>query len=107
MIFNKPHTLTKIEIWSPRYSDKHKKELAEPVVLLAKYKVDSASPWVIVEFTRAKHLLGQRYCIKRSEAQSHKLDSNSKIPCYAIPMSKFEYWTTVEEEKQVIAGFGW
>lgn len=106
MIFNKPQQLTKIEIWSPRYKDKHG-ELAQPIVLLAQYKVDAASPWIIVEFTKAKHLLGQRYCIKRSEAQAHKLDSNSKIPCYAVPMSKFESWDSVDDVKQVIAGFGW
>ena len=106
MIFNRPHQLTKLDIWSPRYKDKHG-ELAEPVVLLAQYKVEQASPWIIVNFSKAKHLKGLRHCIKRSSAQSSPLDSNSKIPCYAVPLSKFENWDTVDEVKQTIKGFGW
>ena len=107
MIFNKPHVLTRMEIWSPRYKDKHG-ELAEPIVLLACYKVDAASPWIIIEFTKAKHLMGQRYCVQRSVAQSCKRDSNTKIPCYAVPMSKLEHWDTSEEVKRVIdEELGW
>lgn len=101
MIFNRPEILTHMDIWSPRYKDKHG-DLAQPVVLLAKYKVDAASPWIIVEFTKAKHLMGQRYCIKRSDAQQHKLDSNTKIPCYAVPLNKFEHWDTVKEVKEKV-----
>lgn len=106
MIFNKPHLLTRMDIWSPRYKDKHG-ELAEPVVLLAQYKVNQASTWIIVDFTKAKHLIGQRYCIKRQDAESSPLDSNSKVPCYAVPMSKFERWDTADEIKNTIKGFGW
>lgn len=105
MIFNKPHLLTKLEIWTPRYSDAYKD--GERVALLAKYKVDQASPWILVEFTKAKHLNGQRYCIKRVDAQRCNLDTNGKIPCYAVPMSKFENWDTVQEVKSIIKSFGW
>lgn len=106
MIFKAPHRLTQIDIWSPRYKDKHG-GLAEPVVLLAKYKVDAGSPWLIIEFTKAKHLMGQRYCIKRNVAQDCKLDTNTKIPCYAVPLSKFEGWDTVDEVNKLISSFGW
>lgn len=101
MIFNRPHQLTKIEIWFPRYKDKHG-ELAEPVVLLAKYKVDQASPWIIIDFTKAHHLKGQRYCIRRTHAQSFPLDSNTKIPCYAVPLSQLENWDTAEEVREIV-----
>lgn len=100
MIFNKPHILTRMEIWSPRYSDQHKEE-GERVALLACYKVDAASPWIIVEFTKAKHLLGQRYCVKREVAQKCPRDTNGKIPMYAVPMSKLEGWDTVSEVKAI------
>lgn len=105
MIFNRPELLTHLDIWAPRYSDQY--EGGERVALLAKYKVDQASPWIIIEFTKAKHLLGQRYCIKRSDVQSCKLDSNTKIPCYSVPMSKLEHWETVNEIKNTVESFGW
>lgn len=101
MIFKTPSILTRMDIWSPRYKDKHG-DLAEPIVLLSQYKVEAASPWVIVNFTKAKHLMGQRYCINRSDAQGCPLDSNTKIPCYAVPLSKLEHWDTVEEVKATV-----
>lgn len=106
MIFKDPKALTRLEIWSPRYKDKHG-DLAEPVVLLAKYKVDASSPWIIIEFTKAKHLKGQRYCVRRLVAQACKLDSNTKIPCYAVPLSRLETWDTVEDIKNTVEGFNW
>ena len=105
MIFKTPSHLTKLEIWAPRYSDKYIS--GERVALLAKYKVDAGSPWILIEFTKAKHLQNQRYCIKRSDAQNCAIDTNGKIPCYAVPMSMLETWNTVEEIKQVIQSFGW
>lgn len=107
MIFNNPQLLTKLEIWTPRYHDKKDGE-GEWIALLAQYKVDQASPWIRVEFTKAKHLMGQRFCIKRSTVQECKLDSNSKIPCYAVPMSLFENWDSTEDVKNVINNeLGW
>ena len=99
MIFNKPYLLTKLDVWAPRYSDAYTGD--DRVALLACYKVDAGSPWILVDFTKAKHLLGQRYCIERSVAQSCKVDSNGKIPCYAVPMSKLEHWDTAEEVKRI------
>lgn len=95
MIINKPHLLTKLEIWMPRYSDMYTD--GERVALLACYKVDNASPIILVEFTKAKHLKGQRFCIERKKAQSFRVDNNGKIACYAVPMSAFEGWDTAQE----------
>lgn len=100
MIINRPHLLTKLEIWAPRYSDVYKGG-TERVALLACYKVDNASPVLLVEFTKAKHLKGQRFCIKRSDAKSYPIDSNGKLACYAVPMSAFEGWDTVQEVKAI------
>lgn len=104
MIFKNPSLLTHLDIWAPRYSDQYAE--GERVALLAKYKVDNASPWIIIEFTKAKHLIGQRYCISRKDSQACKLDNNSKIPCYAVPMSKLENWDTVAEVNKKIDAFG-
>jgi hypothetical protein len=101
VIFKRPDLLTHLDIWAPRYSDKYK-EGGEWVALLACYKVDQASPWIIIEFTKAKHLIGQRYCIPRKLAQDCPIDSNSKIRCYAVPLKKMEHWDTVEETKAIV-----
>lgn len=96
MIFKNPERLTHLDIWTPRYSDAYGEE-GERVALLAQYKVAHASPWIIVTFTRAKHLAGQRFCIKRVDVEKCKVDSNGSIPCYAVPMSAFEHWDTAAE----------
>ncbi len=110
MIFRSPHLLTKIEVWYPKYSTKYT-DLDERAVLLAKYKVDSGSPWLTVEFTRAKHLLGQHYCIKRADAQTYPVVKNgtktTAIECYEIPMSALENWDSVATIWETIKGFGW
>lgn len=96
MIINKPHHCTVLEIWTPRYSDAYK-EHGERVALLAQYKVDQSSPYIIIKFTKAKHLIGQRYAIRKVDAQACKIDSNGKIPCYAVPLSKLESWESGQE----------
>lgn len=100
MIINKPHLCTKLDIWTPRYSDAYT-DTAERVALLAQYKVAQSSPVIIVNFTKAKHLAGQRFCITREAAIRYPLDSNGKIPCYAIPMSAFEGWETGAEVNEI------
>jgi hypothetical protein len=96
MIINKPHLCTKLDIWAPRYSDAYT-ATDERVALLAQYKVMQSSPVILVDFSKAKHLKGQRFCITREAAMRYPLDSNGKIPCYAIPMSAFEGWETGAE----------
>lgn len=101
MIVKDPSKLTKLEIWFPKYSSAYT-ELEERCVLLAKYKVDAGSPVLIVEFTKAKHLMGQRYCIPRHEVQSMKVDSNGKIPVYIVPMSRLYTYDTVADVKETV-----
>lgn len=100
MIIHKPHLCTKMDIWAPRYSDAYT-ATDERVALLAQYKVHHASPVIIVTFTKAKHLAGQRYAITRDAVQKCPIDSNGKIPCYAVPMSKFEYWESAAEVRDL------
>jgi hypothetical protein len=106
MIFNRPDLLTRLEVWWPRYNDQYT-ATGEKVALLHKEKVDKGTPWLIVEFTKAKHLYGQRFCIKRSEAQKCPVGSNGTAPMYIVPMSKLEGWDKVSEIKAVIQSFGW
>lgn len=101
MILKNPKQLTSMEIWAPRYSSAYS-ETKERVALLACYKVDNATPVILVEFTKAKHLAGQRFCIYRHKAIKYPIDSNGKIPCYAVPMSAFEGYDTVDEIKNIV-----
>lgn len=96
MIFHQTTPRTVLEIWFPKYSTAYT-DTQERVALLAQYKVEQASPHIIVEFTKAKHLQGQRYYISREKAMTYPLDTNGKINCYAIPMSAFEQWETSGE----------
>lgn len=95
MIISKVHLLTKLIVFAPRYKDQYGK-LGEPVALLHQKKVDFASPVILVEF-KAKHLLGQRFCIKKAEAQKHVIGSNGVAPMYEIPMSHFDSWESAQE----------
>lgn len=94
-IISKKQT-TILDVWFPRYSSAYT-ETGERVALLAKYKVEQSTPILIVEFTKAKHLKGQRYAIRRSNVMKFPLDSNGKIPCYAVPMSAFESYSIYGE----------
>lgn len=98
VVIHYPHILTKLEIWSPRYKDKSAEGKESYVALLAKYKVDAASPLILVEFTKAKHLQGQRFCIKKEDAMSYPVESNTKIPVYAVPLDAFDTWETKHEQ---------
>ena len=69
-----------IKIWQPRYKDN--------VCLIATYNVMPGDN--IVYFTNAKHLLGKEYYITGKDITSCPLDSNGKVPCYAVPMSKLQ-----------------
>lgn len=86
-----------LEIWFPRYNDQYT-DKKEKVALLAKYKVDQSTPVILIKFTKAKHLDGQRFAIKRADAIKCPIDTNGKIPCYAVPMSKLDDWETNAEE---------
>lgn len=107
MIINKPHLVTKLQVWAPRYNDKYKNEYGEYVALLHKNKVDFATECIIVEFPKSKHLEGQRFAINKIKAQSHKVGTNGAAPMYEIPMSHFESWQSGKEVTEEIESLGW
>lgn len=101
MIINKPHTCTKLVIWQPKYSAAYG-VAGERVALLAAYKVRHATSTIIIEFTKAKHLEGQRFAIKREDAMRFPIDSNGKIDCYAVPMSALVIWESGAEVLAIV-----
>jgi hypothetical protein len=103
VIITHPEKLTTLDIWFPRYSDQYKKT-GEKVALLSCYKVDQASPVILVTFTKAQHLIGQRFAIKRNDAQRHPVDSNGAIACYTVPLSDFTHWDTSAEVRDIALG---
>lgn len=100
MIVTEEYRNTVLDIWAPKYSAQYGQYGggSEPVVLLSKRKVDHSSSLIIIKFTKAKHLMGQRYCIFKSKAQSYPVDSNGKIECYAVPMSALDTWEKQSEQ---------
>ena len=102
MTINKPHLCTRLQVWAPKYNDKSlTQEYGEQVALVHKRKVDFASPVIIIEFS-AKHLQGQRFCIRKQDAQRHAVGTNGKAPMYEIPMSHFESWQTGAEVAAIV-----
>lgn len=80
-----------IQIWQPRYKDN--------VCLIATYNVMAGDN--IVYFTKAKHLEGKKYYISGDDIKNCPLDTNGKIECYAVPMSKLQLVKDVEKENTV------
>ena len=72
-----------VEIWQPRWKDR--------VVLLAKFKV---SPKTYIKFTKTPTMPGL-YEIDGEKVKTFPLDTNGRIPCYAIPLDEL---TLIEEE---------
>ena len=98
MIINKPHLCTVTEVWQPKYNSQSlTQEYDEPVALLHKRKVDFGSPILIIKFTKAKHLIGQRFAIRKQDAQRHAVGSNGRAPMYEVPLSSFEAWESGSE----------
>lgn len=98
IIINKPHLCTILEVWQPKYNSKSlTKEYDEPVALLHKRKVDHGSPILVVSFTKAPHLNGQRFAIKKGDAQKHAVGSNGKAPMYEVPLSHLETYSISSE----------
>jgi hypothetical protein len=102
MIIHKLHLCTTIPVWAPKYNDKSlTRDYGEYVALVHKRKVDFGSPVLIITFPKAKHLEGQRFCIKKQDAQRHAVGTNGKAPMYEIPMSHFESWETAQEVRDL------
>ena len=95
-----------MQVWTPRYHDKSDGG-GEYVALLHKNKVDFATPYIIIEFTKAKHLQGQRFAISKQYAQQHEIGTNGKAPMYLIPMSHFEDWISGSEVVDEIKNLDW
>lgn len=79
-----------IEIYEPRWHDR--------TVLVATYKVKSGYNYI--KFTKVSEnsgLKGKLYRFHSTEINTNRVQSNGRIPCFAIPMEILEL---VEEEKK-------
>lgn len=97
MILNKPHLLTKLEIWHPKYNTEH----GDWEVWVLKRKVAYASPVILIEFTKAQHLIGQRFCMRRQVVEKCEVGTNGKAEVYRIPFNKLEDWSSAQEVREV------
>lgn len=70
--------MSKIDIWQPRWKDRK--------VLIAKYKVGEICE---ITFSKAPSLPGTYY-ISGDDVRKYPLETNGKIPCYAVPLDDLE-----------------
>lgn len=97
MIINKPYLCTKVEIWNPKYNT----DSDDWEVWLSVRKMNYASSVVIIEFTKAKHLMGQRFCVRRQDVEHCEQGTNGKIPIFKVPFSKLESYETTSEIRNI------
>lgn len=90
MFIRQPHLCTVLEIWWPKYHS----DTGEWEFWPSKYKVHHASPTIIVKFTKAKHLIGQRFAIRRTDIEKTPIGTNRKIDVYRVPFSALEPYDT-------------
>lgn len=90
MILNKIHLLTKLEIWYPKYGDTDGWE----VWISQSPPLQRDNP---IEFTKAKHLKGQRFYVRRDDVVRSPLGSNGQIAVYRVPFAMLESWETQQE----------
>lgn len=95
MIISHPQLCTILPIWFPKYHVKEDPDSWEVWPLVS--KVNYASPVVIVKFTKAKHLEGQRFCIKRQDIEKCEIGTNGKAPVYKVPFNMLESYQTAQE----------
>ncbi len=67
-----------IEIWQPRWKDRK--------VLIAKFRVGTHNKIV---FTKAPSL-DANYYMSGAKILTYPLETNGKIPCYAVPLDELE-----------------
>lgn len=101
MIVTKRTLTTTIDLWYPRYNDKYT-ATGERCFLPACYKVRGGANVIIIEFSKAKHMLGLRFAMKRSDIMKYPEVSNGSISCYAVPESKWEPVETPEDIYKII-----
>lgn len=92
IIIHKPHLCTRLDIIAPRWHDSK--------VLLSQKKVSQASPIMLIEF-RTKSLKGQRFCARRAEVEKYPVETNGRIPCYAVPMDDLDSYDTAQEVRDI------
>lgn len=104
-VIRNAHLKKKKAVWAPKYSNKYEEKYGEWVCLLNRRDVEQWPDKVIlIEFTKAKHLQGLRFCIEREDAQNHDVGSNGAEAAnmYEIPMSHLHRWITNEEDNERI-----
>lgn len=67
-----------IEIWQPRWKDR--------VILVSKYKIGVHNQ---IEFTKTKSL-PDKYYLSWADITNSPLETNGKIPCYAVSIDKLK-----------------
>lgn len=70
--------VNKIDIWQPRWKDRK--------VLIAKFRVGMHN---CINFTKAPTLDGEYY-ISGEKVRQSPLETNGKIPCYAVSLEELE-----------------
>jgi hypothetical protein len=98
MIINRPHLCTKISIWYPKYVTAS----GDYEAWISKFKVRYASPVIIVEFIKAKHLQGQRFAVRRYDVERSPIGSNGRIPVYMVPFGKLEPYETPADVQNTV-----
>lgn len=78
MTLNRFTAVNKIDIWQPRWKDRK--------VLIAKFRVGTHN---LIKFTKAPTLTGDYY-ISGEKIRTYPLGSNTKIPCYEVPLEELE-----------------
>ena len=78
MILGKYVPANKIVIWQPRWHDR--------VVLIAKHKVGNHNE---ITFTKAPSM-PDTYYLSGATIRSYPIDTNGKLPCYAVDMGELE-----------------
>lgn len=98
MIITKPHLCTRLPIWAPKYHS----ESGQWEIWVSRYKVAHASPVIIIEFTKAKHLIGQRFAVRRQDVERSPVGTNGKIPVYRVPFDVLENYETPADIHNII-----
>lgn len=100
MILSRLHEITVLPIWSPKYHSDSGEWEVWPLVRKVRY----ASPIIIIDFTKAAHLKGQRFCVKKEVVENSPRGTNGKAQIYRVPFSKLEPWSTNEEVSEIAEG---
>ena len=101
MIITKRTPTTVIDLWFPRYSSKYT-EAKDYVFLPATYKVRQGERVIIIEFSKAKHMKGLKFCMLRDDIMKYPIQSNGRIPCYSVPQGKWKPVETPEDIKRIL-----